>query len=86
MENQNENQNLNPLGKPQLKRKTSLSQFEAAKKALASKGLLTTTPTPQELALARLQKPIEVKQHGISRRTRRRKNNKKNKNKKTNRK
>jgi hypothetical protein len=56
-------------------RKSSLSQFEAAKKALASKGVLTTNPTPQEVALAQLQKPIQTKQHGISR-TRRRKNKK----------
>ncbi len=79
--------NTNPLGTQTQKdpRKSSLTQFQAAKKALASKGVLTTNPTPQELALARLQVPISTKQHGISR-TRRRKNNKKNKNKKTNRK
>jgi hypothetical protein len=80
-------ENTNPIGKSQqpLKdtRKTSLSQFQAAKKALASKGILTTTPSPQELALSRLKKPIETKQHGISRRRTRRI---KHKNKKTTRK
>jgi hypothetical protein len=79
-------ENTNPQGKQPLKdpRKSSLTQFDAAKKALASQGLVTKNATPQELALARLKIPIQTKQHGISR-TRRRKN-KKNKNKKTNRK
>lgn len=71
-------ENTNPLGIKKDPRKSSLSQFDAAKKALASKGVLTTNPTPHELALARLRKPIQTVQHGISRK---RKN--KNKTKKT---
>jgi len=74
-------ENLNPLGKQPLKdpRKTSLSQFQAAKKALASQGVLTKTPSPQELALARLQKPIATMKYGLGRTKRRKNKNKKNK-------
>ena len=73
-------ENINPFGIKKDPRKSSLSQFEAAKKSLASRNVLTTNPTPQEMALARLGKPIQTKQFGISRR---RRNLKHKKNKKT---
>ncbi len=72
-------ENLNPLGKPQLKRKTSLSQFEAARKALASQGLVTTNPTPQERALADLRQSFDTRRYGLGRTKRRKNKNKKNK-------